>query len=282
MNKTFEITIRDKIASHMGNNPYVCGNSDFKVVFDFDEEWSAFPNKTARFISGSKYQDVIFSGNECAVPIISNAYNVKVGVFAGELHTTTPAEIPAVRSILCGTGTPVAPTEDVYAQILELLNGLEGATPEAIAQAVEAYMSEHPTGGVNAEELAQAVEAALVEAKESGVFDGPRGDPGEKGDTGEQGPQGPVGETGPQGPQGIPGPQGLKGDKGDTGATGPQGEKGDPGSDANVTAENIGEALGYTPAKQEDVERLSNEKVDKDELETLVFELFTDAAEVAL
>lgn len=143
MNKTFEITIRDKIASHMGNNPYVCGNSDFKVVFDFDEEWSAFPNKTARFISGSKYQDVIFSGNECAVPIISNAYNIKVGVFAGELHTTTPAEIPAVRSILCGTGTPVAPSEDVYAQIMDLLNGLN----QDIGDAVAKYLEDNPIEG---------------------------------------------------------------------------------------------------------------------------------------
>ena len=34
-------------------------------------------------------------------------------------------------------------------------------------------------------------------------------------------------------------------------------------SDDDVTAENIGAALGYAPAKQTDVDRLSNEKVDK-------------------
>lgn len=34
------------------------------------------------------------------------------------------------------------------------------------------------------------------------------------------------------------------------GAQGPQGPQGEPGSDANVTAENIIAALGYTPADE--------------------------------
>lgn len=37
------------------------------------------------------------------------------------------------------------------------------------------------------------------------------------------------------------------------GPQGPQGEKGDPGSDASVTSGNISTALGYTPAKSDDV-----------------------------
>lgn len=92
---------------------------------------------------------------------------------------------------------------------------------------------------------------------------GPKGDTGERGPQGIQGPQGErglTGETGPQGPKGDTGATGPKGDKGDTGLTGPkgdtgeqgpQGPKGDTGpagSDANVTAENIEEALGYVPA----------------------------------
>jgi hypothetical protein len=92
---------------------------------------------------------------------------------------------------------------------------------------------------------------------------GPKGDTGERGPQGIQGPQGErglTGETGPQGPKGDTGATGPKGDKGDTGLTGPkgdtgeqgpQGPKGDTGpagSDADVTAENIEEALGYVPA----------------------------------
>lgn len=79
---------------------------------------------------------------------------------------------------------------------------------------------------------------------------GADGAKGEKGDTGETGPQG------PQGPQGIQGPKGEKGDKGDKGDTG---EQGPAGSDANVTAANIKSALGYDPAKQSEVDSLSEE-----------------------
>lgn len=80
---------------------------------------------------------------------------------------------------------------------------------------------------------------------------GPQGPKGDKGDTGETGPQGAKGDTGATGPKGDKGDTGLTGPKGDTGEQGPQGPKGDTGpagSDANVTAENIEEALGYVPA----------------------------------
>lgn len=74
---------------------------------------------------------------------------------------------------------------------------------------------------------------------------------GKDGKDGADGAQGPKGDTGERGPQGIQGPQG---ERGLTGETGPQGPKGDTGatgpagSDADVTAENIEEALGYVPA----------------------------------
>lgn len=50
------------------------------------------------------------------------------------------------------------------------------------------------------------------------------------------------------------------GDKGDKGDTGPA------GSDANVTANNIKSALGYTPADAVDLTALNNKKADKNEL----------------
>lgn len=58
------------------------------------------------------------------------------------------------------------------------------------------------------------------------------------------------GKDGEQGEQGIPG------EKGDTGASGKDGKD---GSDASVTAENIQNALGYTPANKDTVDQLSNE-----------------------
>ena len=129
-----------------GKKP-VCGNKDYTVRFDFDEEWAAYDNKTARFITELGHVDVLFTGNECAMPMFSNVLYVEVGVYAGDLQTSTPAYIPIDRSILCGD-TPVhpEPPEDLYNQLLEKLNDLEMATvsPEAIEQAVSNYLDEHP------------------------------------------------------------------------------------------------------------------------------------------
>lgn len=176
-----EITVRDKIATTTSNTEYVCGNSDFVIVFDFDDEWKTFDMKTARFVYEGKHQDIVFSGNECRVPVISGTHRIWVGVFAGDLHTTTSAYIPAKKSILCDSGSPEAPSEDVYAQIMEQLNRLENGkvNPEAIAAAVDEYMKENPVdllpeGGTVGQVLTKtedgAVWADIVIPKEYGLI----------------------------------------------------------------------------------------------------------------
>lgn len=100
----------------------VCGNSDYTITFDFDPEWDEYEVKTARFIYNGQIADVVFTGAVCAVPKIINATHCAVGVFAGDLRTTTPAMITCAKSILCSGGSPVEPAPDVYAQIMELLN----------------------------------------------------------------------------------------------------------------------------------------------------------------
>ena len=122
--KTIAISVRDKVAVTMDETQYICGNSDFIVKFDFDAEWDEFDVKTVRFSKDNrKYIDVVLQGNECPVPIIYNTNKIMVGVFAGDLHTSTPAIIPAQKSILCRDGSPEAPSEDVYAQIMEQIKG---------------------------------------------------------------------------------------------------------------------------------------------------------------
>lgn len=123
---TIEISVREKVAREPTGCAYiVCNNTDYVVQFDFDVEWNAHSVKTARFIWNGQYRDIVFSGSECAAPAIDDASVVGIGVFAGELRTTTPAMIPCRRSILDGDGIPAPPTEDVYSQIMALLNDLE-------------------------------------------------------------------------------------------------------------------------------------------------------------
>lgn len=137
------IAVRNKIAKNVDETEYICGNSDFLIDFDFDAEWDAYETKTARFIYGTAYQDIVFQGTQCKVPVMSNTNTVLCGVFAGDLHTTTPALIKAQKSILCGSGSPAKPPEDVYAQIMELLNMLN----DDLGKAIEDYLRENPIEG---------------------------------------------------------------------------------------------------------------------------------------
>ena len=141
MSKEILIKIRDKIADRISGE-YVCGNSDFVAVFDFDEEWSAYETKTARFYYGDNYIDKPFNGDRCEIPILSDIHSFEVGVFAGNLKTSTSAYVPARKSILCKGGSPAAPSPDVYAEIMEMLNEAK-FPPEEIAAAVKKYIDEN-------------------------------------------------------------------------------------------------------------------------------------------
>lgn len=119
------ITVRNKIATKTDNMAYVCGNSDYVINFAFDGEWDAYDTKTARFAYGGQHTDVVFTGNQCNVPVITNTYAFHVGVFAGDLHTTTAARVPCRKCILCGSGAPSDPPENVYDQLMERMAQLE-------------------------------------------------------------------------------------------------------------------------------------------------------------
>lgn len=126
-----DILVREKRAYSPDPPAIVCGNSDYIARFDFDEEWTEYETKTARFAywknGRTQHQDQVFTGSECPVPVLSGITQVLVGVFAGDLRTTTPAKVPCNLSILCGEGAPEAPPEDVYNQIMELLNAGGGS-----------------------------------------------------------------------------------------------------------------------------------------------------------
>ena len=63
MEHIIDVTIKDKVAS-CSDARYVCGNSDYVIHFDFDDEWTEFEKKTARFKCEKGYFDVVFSGDE--------------------------------------------------------------------------------------------------------------------------------------------------------------------------------------------------------------------------
>lgn len=104
-----QILVRNKVARAPRGTTIVCGNSDYTLTFTFDSEWSNEPNKVARFTYRKNdsvyYKDVALTGNTVAVPVLSGIRMISVGVYAGELYTTTPAMIPCAPSILCVSAT---------------------------------------------------------------------------------------------------------------------------------------------------------------------------------
>ena len=202
-----KIKVRDKRAG--GTGTVICGNSDYTVVWDLDEEWTPYDTKTMRVnLADGTYQDVVFTGNTAALPVLSTPGWASVGLYAGDLHTSRAADLRVLPSVTTPGGAPADPAEDVYAQITEKLNQLIAVQPESVAQAVADYLTEHP-----------AVSSMRVE----GGYIQFSGD-GENWDN-------------------VVALAGLKGPKGDTGSTGPRGPA---GSDASVTASSIADAMGLS------------------------------------
>lgn len=118
-----EIVVENRRADVLNYPCIVCGNSDYIIDFKFSPEWNEVNPKTARFVykkdGDELFTEVIFEGNSCQVPILTDILEVKVGVYAGDLYTSTPAEIPCQKSITCISGEREEPPEDVYNQLLK-------------------------------------------------------------------------------------------------------------------------------------------------------------------
>lgn len=202
-----KIKIRDKRAG--GTGTVICGNSDYTVAWDLDDEWTPYGTKTMRVnLADGTYQDVVFSGDTAALPVLSSPGWASVGLYAGDLHTSRAADLRVLPSVTTPGGAPADPAEDVYDQLTEKLNRLIAVQPESVAQAVADYLTKHP-----------AVSSMRVE----GGYIQFSGD-GKNWDN-------------------VVTLANLKGPKGDTGATGPRGPA---GSDASVTASSIADAMGLS------------------------------------
>lgn len=146
-----EIEIRNKIARQTNDVSYVCSNSGYSLEFDFDAEWDGYPLKTARFIYNGGYRELVFSGNECPVPVIEDTNYIEVGVYAGDLKATTPVPVEAKRSILCGDDIEhEAPPVDLYDQLMAQVNE-EGKWIDKAKTQAQAAANAAEASAINAE-----------------------------------------------------------------------------------------------------------------------------------
>lgn len=162
------INVRNKIASYnQRDGVIVCGNKGYTITFTFDEEWDECTTKTARFIWNGRYYDQEFTGDECSVPVINDATNVTVGVYAGDLKTTTPANIPCLISILCGNPKIIEENIKEYRDIAQQAAATAQQAAEEAVRAAEVVVN--PT--IDVEEIEGGHRITIHDADGDESFD---------------------------------------------------------------------------------------------------------------
>lgn len=126
---TIDIIIRNKTASAVNPPCIVCGNSDYNVKFDFDDEWQAHTKKIGVFAYNRcgewQSEKVLFEGDTCPVPALHGVRSVWIGVTAGDVRTSTPADVPCRMGATDFSDTNEPPSADVWGQILAKLDELQ-------------------------------------------------------------------------------------------------------------------------------------------------------------
>nr|DAK80207.1 MAG TPA: hypothetical protein [Caudoviricetes sp.] len=125
---TIDIIIRNKTASAVDPPCIVCGNSDYNVKFDFDDEWQAHNNKIGVFAYNRcgewRSENVLFEGDTCPVPALHGVRSVWIGVTAGDVRTSTPADVPCRMGATDFSDTTEKPPADIWGQILDKLDAV--------------------------------------------------------------------------------------------------------------------------------------------------------------
>lgn len=123
---TIDIIIRNKTASAVNQPCIVCGNSDYNIKFNFDDEWQAHTNKIGVFAYNRcgewQSEKVLFEGDTCPVPALHGVRSVWIGVTAGDVRTSTPADVPCRMGATDFSDTTEKPSEDIWTQILDKLD----------------------------------------------------------------------------------------------------------------------------------------------------------------
>ena len=167
MIKPIVIKVTDKVPELVSGPEYVvCDNSDYTVVWQFDEEWAQFEHRTMQVnYKDGTYERVLFTGDACALPAIPVRGPVHVGLFAGDIHTTRPARLLAVRSAITDSGEERTPMPNGYAQAIEALDGKldknQGAENAGKALVVDAEGNVVP-GEAGGSDLSLGITSAAV------------------------------------------------------------------------------------------------------------------------
>lgn len=164
---TINVTVRNRIATAQRWQCIICGNSDYIVDFDLDDEWNDMPNKVAVFVTNTRgnirHERVLFDGSTCGIPVLRGVNMVDIGIEAGDIRTTTPAHVKCEACITDRAGMPQEPENNVYGQILAMTTDIAQAATAAAEQAESAQTA----ASAAAKDAQTAQTAASTAAKEA-------------------------------------------------------------------------------------------------------------------
>lgn len=159
-----QISVRRRIAERSGGaRAIVADNTEYTIQFLFDEEWRAYPTKTALFVrdDGLCYPPVLMEDGAdcCKIPRINGTGHIRIGVTAGDITTTTPAEVRVLRSVLEAAGQVLdKPPAGVWADVLEKFGSAVKYAPESRTEEEKARDREN-IGAISADEVPEQVQA---------------------------------------------------------------------------------------------------------------------------
>lgn len=164
---TINVTVRNRIATAQRWQCIICGNSDYIVDFDLDDEWNDMPNKVAVFVTNARgnirHERVLFDGSTCGIPVLRGVNMVDIGIEAGDIRTITPAHVKCEACITDRAGMPQEPENNVYGQILAMTTDIAQAATAAAEQAESAQTA----ASAAAKDAQTAQTAASTAAKEA-------------------------------------------------------------------------------------------------------------------
>ncbi len=162
-----ELTVQEKrIYAAQSGVCLISDNGDYRIHFTFDGEWDGLI-KTARFINGREYGDVILDDADCAViPMeLLKPCALSVGVYASGLRTTAPYVMRCDMSILSPNGVPSSPKADVYGQLVYLCEETKNKCDE-YNELCEQIFNEYETASNLAESYRAAEEQRVTNEQE--------------------------------------------------------------------------------------------------------------------
>lgn len=119
--KEITVKIKNKIAI-CPKRYLISANSDYKVKFEFDDEWNEEDIKTARILFSDKVCDIPFIKKPITLPKIPYCTEISIGVFTDQMASTFAALGCIISCADCSDANIYEFTQSQYDSLIALIN----------------------------------------------------------------------------------------------------------------------------------------------------------------